>query len=129
MLNWIISSIQIITVIKLTRQWAGACGIVWGENTGHPALTCISSYLTIPGGEGERGGDGVKEKERKRGREKGVRQREGGREMKLGACWYITGCHSPSRLHVGGGARCGTGVGQTERSVFHTCTSKIPGVT
>ena len=95
--------------------------------TPHPDMHLQLSYGTWGGG--ERGGDGVKEKERKRGREKGVRQREGGREMKLGACWYITDCHSPSRLHVGGGARCGTGVGQTERSVFHTCTSKIPGVT
>ena len=110
-----------MTVIKLTRQCAGACGIEWGENAGHPALTCIPSYLTIPGGEERRRG-GKGEREQGRGR-------EGGRELELEACLYITGCHSPSRLHVGGGAGCGTGVGQIERSVLYTCTSKIPGIT
>ena len=46
--------------------------------TPRPDMHLQLSYDTWGGGGKE--GDGVKEKERKRGREKGVRQREGGRE-------------------------------------------------
>ena len=43
----------------------GACGAVWGETAGHPTLTHITSYLTIPRreGGGEKGGE-EKKKER-----------------------------------------------------------------
>ena len=33
-----------------------ACGSVWGENAGHPSLTHITGYLTIPGGKEGEGG-------------------------------------------------------------------------
>ena len=42
----------------------GACGAVWGETAGHPTLTHITSYLTIPRREGGEKGGEEKKKER-----------------------------------------------------------------
>ena len=63
----------------------GACGAVWGETAGHPALTHVTSYLTMPGGEG---GREVRRGRRRRKGGGGEKERMSRRWVLLGACMH-----------------------------------------